>query len=312
MCVCENYSFPHIFFIRTFAHEYMANLKEVRIRITSVGSTQQITKAMKLVSATKLRRAQNAITQMRPYAQKLNGLLANLADSIDVDSLKVYFDKREVKNVLIVPITSDRGLCGSFNANVIKLASRVIAEKYQGKNITILPIGKKGSEFFGKTKHTVINDSRDAFLTLNAETGFSIGERILAEFKAGKYDAVEIVYNQFKNAATQILTNDQFLPIDKSTFGGAGDAKNDYIFEPSKGEILEDLIPRILKTHVYRCLLDSLASEHGARMISMDKATDNAGELIKALKLEYNRARQAAITTEISEIVGGAAALSSN
>jgi F-type H+-transporting ATPase subunit gamma len=290
----------------------MANLKEVRIRITSVGSTQQITKAMKLVSATKLRRAQNAITQMRPYAQKLNGLLANLADSIDVDSLKVYFDKREVKNVLIVPITSDRGLCGSFNANVIKLASRVIAEKYEGKNITILPIGKKSSEFFGKTKHTVINDSRDAFLTLNAETGFSIGERILAEFKAGKYDAVEIVYNQFKNAATQILTNDQFLPIDKSTFGGAGDAKNDYIFEPSKGEILEDLIPRILKTHVYRCLLDSLASEHGARMISMDKATDNAGELIKALKLEYNRARQAAITTEISEIVGGAAALSSN
>ncbi|MEI6880534.1 MAG: ATP synthase F1 subunit gamma [Bacteroidota bacterium] len=290
----------------------MANLKEVRIRITSVGSTQQITKAMKLVSATKLRRAQNAITQMRPYAQKLNGLLANLADSIDVDSLKVYFDKREVKNLLIVPITSDRGLCGSFNANVIKLASRVIAEKYEGKNITILPIGKKGSEFFGKTKHTVINDSRDAFLTLNAETGFSIGERILAEFKAGKYDAVEIVYNQFKNAATQILTNDQFLPIDKSTFGGAGDAKNDYIFEPSKGEILEDLIPRILKTHVYRCLLDSLASEHGARMISMDKATDNAGELIKALKLEYNRARQAAITTEISEIVGGAAALSSN
>jgi F-type H+-transporting ATPase subunit gamma len=290
----------------------MANLKEVRIRITSVGSTQQITKAMKLVSATKLRRAQNAITQMRPYAQKLNGLLANLADSIDVDSLKVYFDKREVKNVLIVPITSDRGLCGSFNANVIKLAGRVIAEKYQGKNISILPIGKKGSEFFGKTKHTVINDSRDAFLTLNAETGFSIGERILAEFKAGKYDVVEIVYNQFKNAATQILTNDQFLPIDKSTFGGAGDAKNDYIFEPSKGEILEDLIPRILKTHVYRCLLDSLASEHGARMISMDKATDNAGELIKALKLEYNRARQAAITTEISEIVGGAAALSSN
>lgn len=290
----------------------MANLKEVRIRITSVGSTQQITKAMKLVSATKLRRAQNAITQMRPYAQKLNGLLANLADSIDVDSLKVYFDKREVKNVLIVPITSDRGLCGSFNANVIKLASRVIAEKYEGKNITILPIGKKGSEFFAKTKHTVINDSRDAFLTLNAETGFSIGERILAEFKAGKYDAVEIVYNQFKNAATQILTNDQFLPIDKSTFGGAGDAKNDYIFEPSKGEILEDLIPRILKTHVYRCLLDSLASEHGARMISMDKATDNAGELIKALKLEYNRARQAAITTEISEIVGGAAALSGN
>ena len=305
-------SHPHIFFIRTFAHEYMANLKEVRIRITSVGSTQQITKAMKLVSATKLRRAQNAITQMRPYAQKLNGLLANLADSIDVDSLKVYFDKREVKNVLIVPITSDRGLCGSFNANVIKLAGRVIAEKYQGKNISILPIGKKGSEFFGKTKHTVINDSRDAFLTLNAETGFSIGERILAEFKAGKYDAVEIVYKQFKNAATQILTNYQFLAIDKSTFGGAGDAKNDYIFEPSKGEILEDLIPRILKTHVYRCLLDSLASEHGARMISMDKATDNAGELIKALKLEYNRARQAAITTEISEIVGGAAALSSN
>lgn len=288
----------------------MANLKEVRIRITSVGSTQQITKAMKLVSATKLRRAQNAITQMRPYAQKLNGLLANLADSIDVDSLKVYFDKREVKNVLIVPITSDRGLCGSFNANVIKLAGRVIAEKYEGKNISILPIGKKGSEFFGKTKYTVINDSRDAFLTLNAETGFSIGERILAEFKAGKYDAVELVYNQFKNAATQILTNEQFLPINPKGFGKTESKKNDYIFEPSNAEILEELIPRILKTQVYRSLLDSSASEHGARMISMDKATDNAGELLKALKIEYNRVRQAAITTEISEIVGGAAALS--
>ncbi len=287
----------------------MANLKEVRIRIASVNSTQQITKAMKLVSATKLRRAQNAIVQMRPYAQKLNGILSNLADSIDVDSLKVYFDQRPVNSVLLIVITSDRGLCGSFNANVIKLANRLIKEEYAGKKITILPIGKKAFEFFTKLNVNLIPDFKESLLTLNAGTGFAIGEYVLQKFKEGKFDKVEVVYNQFKNAATQILTNEPFLPITKQIAANKA-SKNDYIFEPGKEEILEELIPRILKTQVYRSMLDSLASEHGARMIAMDKATDNAGELIKALKLEYNRARQSAITTEISEIVGGAAALS--
>jgi len=289
----------------------MANLKEVRIRITSVNSTQQITKAMKLVSATKLRRAQNAILQMRPYAQKLNGILANLSDSMDVDSLKVYFNQRKVNNVLLLVITSDRGLCGGFNANVIKLANKLIKEEYAGKNVTVLPIGRKGADFFSKLGGQVeVNLTyKETFQNLNAQAAFEIGEFVLDAFKAGKYDKVEIVYNQFKNAATQILSNDAFLPIVSKQASGQG-TKTDFIFEPGKAEILEELIPRILKTQVYRSILDSFASEHGARMIAMDKATDNAGELIKALKLEYNRARQSAITTEISEIVGGAAALS--
>jgi F-type H+-transporting ATPase subunit gamma len=293
----------------------MANLKEVRTRITSVSSTQQITKAMKLVSATKLRKAQNAIMQMRPYALKLNGILANLSDSMDVDSLNVYFSKREIKNVLLVVISSDRGLCGSFNSNIIKKTSALVLEKYSGKNVTILPIGKKGSEFFTKQqkiKVSVQTNFRDTFLQLSATTGFELGQYLLDSYQSGKYDVIEIIYNQFKNAATQILTNDQFLPIDTQSIKGEKKSKNDYLFEPSKAEILEDLIPRILKTQVYRSLLDSSASEHGARMVAMDKATDNAGELLKALKIEYNRVRQAAITTEISEIVGGAAALSSN
>jgi len=292
----------------------VANLKEVRIRIASITSTQQITKAMKLVSATKLRRAQNAIIQMRPYSAKLNGILANLADSIDVDSVKIYFQKKEVKNVLLVVITSDRGLCGSFNANVIKLTNNLIKEKYssqaEANGVTVLPVGKKAFDFFTKTNLNTVLDFKDTFLHLSAESGFAIGNYILNEYKSGKYEAVEIIYNQFKNAATQILTNEQFLPINPKGFGKTESKKNDYIFEPSNAEILEELIPRILKTQVYRSLLDSSASEHGARMISMDKATDNAGDLLKALKVEYNRVRQAAITTEISEIVGGAAALS--
>jgi F-type H+-transporting ATPase subunit gamma len=289
----------------------LANLKEVRIRIASVNSTQQITKAMKLVSATKLRRAQNAILQMRPYAQKLNGILSNLSDSVDDDSLKVYFNQREIKKVLLVVVTSDRGLCGSFNANVIKLTNRLIKEVYSNAEVTVLPIGKKGFEFFNKTSVARITSYKDALQTLNAENGFEIGTYLLNEFKSGKFDKIEIVYNQFKNAATQILSNEAFLPIIKKTDINASNDKSDYIFEPSKAEILEELIPRILKTQLYKSMIDSLASEHGARMVAMDKATENAGELLKGLKLEYNRARQAAITKEISEIVGGAAALSS-
>jgi F-type H+-transporting ATPase subunit gamma len=292
----------------------VANLKEVRIRIASINSTQQITKAMKLVSATKLRRAQNSILQMRPYAQKLNGILANLAGTMEVDSLKALFTPRkDTSKILLVVITSDRGLCGSFNANVIKLAARLASEKYAGKNITILPVGKKGAEYFSRQSYPVVNDFKDTFQDLSAKSGFEIGQHILNQFTAGRFDKVELVYNQFKNAATQILTAEQFLPIDPAsldTTNADRSSRNEYIFEPSAGGILETLIPQILKTQVYRSLLDSLASEHGARMIAMDKATDNAGELLKALKIEYNRVRQAAITTEISEIVGGAAALS--
>jgi F-type H+-transporting ATPase subunit gamma len=287
----------------------MGSLKEVRTRITSVNSTQQITKAMKLVSATKLRRAQNAIIQMRPYATKLNGILSNLSDSIECESLKVYYEQREIKNVLLVVITSDRGLCGSFNSNVIKMANRVASEKYAGKQITILPVGKKGGEYFTKQGvYKVNNDYRETFLTLNANTAFELGTFLLNQYTNRKFDVIDIVYNQFKNAATQVLTDEVFLPITPSK--ATQQTTADYIFEPSKNEILEELLPRILKTQVYRALLDSAASEHGARMVAMDKATENAGDLIKALKVEYNRARQAAITKEISEIVGGAAALS--
>lgn len=268
---------------------------------------------MKLVSATKLRKAQNAITQMRPYAEKLNGMLLNLSDSIESDSLAAYFKEREVNNVLVVVITSDRGLCGGFNANVVKQTNLLLKEKYATQaakgNVTILPVGKKGYEFFAKSKYTLHTDFRETFQNLNAENGFAIATWVLEAFRKGKYDAVEIVYNKFKNAATQILSAEQFLPINLKDFAKTSKGKNDYIFEPSKEQILEELVPRILKTTLYRSLLDSQASEHGARMVAMDKATDNAGELLKALRLQYNRARQAAITNEISEIVGGAAAL---
>lgn len=289
----------------------MANLKEVRIRIASVTSTQQITKAMKLVSATKLRRAQNAITLMRPYAAKLNGILSNLSDSIDVDSLKVYFDARPIKNVLIVVITSDRGLCGSFNANVIKMANKTIADKYSTQKanggISVMGIGKKGHEYFSKQPVNYIDNFKESLLTANAETGFAIGEYILSNFKAGKFDAVEIVYNQFKNAATQIIQSEQFLPL--APIVGEKTATADYIYEPSQEEIVLTLIPKSLKTQLYKAIRDSFASEHGARMTAMHKATDNATDLRNQLKLTYNKARQAAITGEILEIVGGAEAL---
>lgn len=292
----------------------MPSLKEVRIRITSVMSTQQITKAMKLVSATKLRKAQNAIVQMRPYAEKLQNVLLNLSDSIESDSLAAYFEEREVNKVLLVVLSSDRGLCGSFNSNVIKQTQALLKGKYASQaaagNVTIMAIGKKGNDFFGKMKMKMNTDYRESFQGLNAEKGFAIAEHVLAAFKAKEYDVVEIVYNKFKNAGTQILSAEQFLPIRPADMSKSSKSKNDYIFEPGKEEILEELVPRILKTTLYRSMLDSFASEHGARMVAMDKATDNAGELLKALRLQYNRARQAAITNEISEIVGGAAALS--
>jgi F-type H+-transporting ATPase subunit gamma len=292
----------------------MANLKEVRNRISSTISTQQITKAMKLVSATKLRKAQAAIFQMRPYAEKLNGVLKNLGDSVDNDKLSRYFKEQQLERVLLVIVTSDRGLCGGFNANVIKRVKTLLNEEYAtlaAKNqVDLMFIGKKAYDVFKKGNYTLNTDFITTFTKLNAENGFEAGDHILNSFLSGKYNRVELVYNKFKNAATQIVTNDILLPVSIKS-GGAKTSNNDYIFEPNKVEILEELIPRSIKTHLYRALLDSFASEHGARMISMDKATDNAGEILKQLKLVYNRGRQAAITNEISEIVGGAAALQS-
>lgn len=289
----------------------MANLKEVRIRISSTISTQQITKAMKLVSATKLRKAQSAIFQMRPYADKLNGVLKNLGDSVDDEKLSRYFQEQSLDKVLLIVVSSDRGLCGGFNANVVKrtrtLLNNEYAELVGKKKVDLLFVGKKGFELLKKEDLNFNTQFMGTFGNLNAETGFAIGDYVMQQFLNGTYNRVEVVYNKFKNAATQIVTNDVLLPVSmKKT---SGNSANDYIFEPNKVEILEELIPRSIKTQLYRSFLDSFASEHGARMISMDKATDNAGEILKQLKLQYNRGRQAAITNEISEIVGGAAAL---
>ncbi len=290
----------------------MSNQKEIRARISSTISTQQITKAMKLVSATKLRKASDAIVRMRPYALKLKGIMANLQESVDDDRLAVYFNQREVKKVCLVVISSDRGLCGAFNANVAKRTLHLLQNDYkelnkQG-NVDILCVGKKAGETLKRYGYTINLDYQTLSLDLNAAKAFEFTEMLIEKFKSGTYDKIELVFNQFKNAATQILTNEALLPV-VSKADTTQSSATEYLFEPSKIAILEDLIPRSLKTQVYRALLDSLASEHGARMVAMDKATDNAGELLSALRLAYNQARQAAITREISEIVGGVAAL---
>lgn len=292
----------------------MANLKEVRNRIKSVSSTQQITKAMKLVSATKLRKAQGAIVQMRPYANKLKAIMQNLSDSIDSPELAVYFQEREVKKVLMVVITSDRGLCGAFNANVCKLAKHTLVSElqqvYQAGQVTIMPIGKKGQEYFSKDRNVTIDSQfRDLFQDLNAEAVFEAGEQVMEAYRNGSFDKVIVIYNQFKNAASQILTAEQLLPVAKPAQEEVSGSKGDYVFEPSKSDLLGELIPRSLKTQLYKACIDSFASEHGARMVAMEKATENAGDLLKNLRLQYNQARQAAITKELSEIVGGAAAM---
>ena len=300
----------------------MANLKEVRNRIVSVSSTQQITSAMKMVSAAKLRRAQDAVTQMRPYANKLKEILENLSASLDA-SEGAYSKQREIKNVLVVVITSNRGLCGGFNANVIKAANKLIREEYLGKKVNVLCIGKKGADYFKKTDLTLVGADvpqhlNELFDQLKFANVAPVAEKIMELFVSGKFDKVELVYNQFKNAAVQITTQEQYLPVapPQKAFAGANTSPlgklggvKEYIFEPSKEYIVADLIPRSLKTQLFKALLDSLASEHGARMTAMHKATDNAGALIKELKLTYNKARQAAITNEILEIVGGAEAL---
>ncbi|MDB4173886.1 ATP synthase F1 subunit gamma [Bacteroidia bacterium] len=295
----------------------MANLKEVRTRIASTQSTQQITKAMKMVSATKLRKAQNAITQMRPYADKLNGILRNLAETAkSEESLQGYFEHREVKNVLLIVNSSDRGLCGGFNANVIKEVRNLTTNKYTGDvNVEVKFLGKKAYEYFKRSDLNKDTEDMQIFLDLNAEAAFKLGDTVISEFLAGKYDEVRVVYNKFKNAATQIVTAEKVLPVELEAFDAVSEKETtynaDFSFEPSKTQLLETLIPRAVKTQIYRTMLDSQASEHGSRMVAMDKATENAGELIYDLKLQYNQARQAAITTEILEIVGGAAALDS-
>ncbi len=289
----------------------MSNQKEIRARISSTISTQQITKAMKLVSATKLRKATEAIVRMRPYAMKLQGIMSNLQDSADDERLAVYFNSRDLKKVALVVITSDRGLCGAFNSNVVKRTRALLENDYrslvQSGNVEIICIGKKGAETLKRLGYNVNTSFQGLLLDLNAQKAFDFAETLIQRFKSNEIDKVEVIYNQFKNAATQILTNDTLLPIEGSNQEES--LNHDFLFEPSKVEILEDLIPRSLKTQLYRSILDSLASEHGARMVAMDKATENAGELLSALKLAYNQARQAAITREISEIVGGVAAL---
>ncbi|MDQ3110457.1 MAG: ATP synthase F1 subunit gamma [Bacteroidota bacterium] len=289
----------------------MANLKEVRNRIVSVSSTQQITSAMKMVSAAKLRRAQDAVTQMRPYANKMREILENLSSSLD-SSAGAFSVQREVKNVLIVVVTSNRGLCGGFNSNVIKRALVATREEYAGAKIHYLAIGKKGTEAFRKTSFTCAYPEIDT-ITIFDKLSYSnvapIAEKIMKGFAEGAYDKVVLVYNQFKNAAVQITQAEQFLPVVAAKVEGKKAMSADYIFEPSQEEIVLDLIPRSLKTQLYKAVLDSVASEHGARMTAMHKATDNAQELIRALKISYNKARQASITNEILEIVGGAEAL---
>ena len=285
----------------------MANLKEIRNRITSVGSTMQITSAMKMVSAAKLKRAQDAILQMRPYANKLTDLLVNLSSSLDSSEGGDFSSERKQQNILFVAITSNRGLCGGFNANIIKKILSIIDSNYSNKNIQIMSIGKKSSEYFKNNKFNVIGTHDEIYSDLTYENVSVISESIMNNYIEGKTDKVILVYNQFKNAATQNVMGENYLPVEapEEQEGAIGD----YIFEPQKQKIVKELIPKSLKTQLYKAILDSHASEHGARMTAMHKATDNASELKKDLTLSYNKARQAAITAEILEIVGGAEAL---
>ncbi len=292
-------------------------LKEVRERIKSVKSTQQITKAMKMVSAAKLRKAQQAIVQMRPYADKLNSMLVNILSNLEGDADVTFSKTREIKKVALIVVTSNKGLCGAFNTNVIKSAVNKINESYADQyklgNLDIIAIGKKGGEFFRKNypKANIVNDHVALVTDLTFENIEAAALSAMDKFEAGEYDRVDISYGRFRNAALQFPETIQFLPVPKlqGTKEEGKEAKVDYIFEPGKIELLEELVPSILKTTVQKCVYDTHASEHGARMTAMDNATENAEELLKELKINYNKARQEAITKELSEIVGGAAAL---
>ena len=293
----------------------MANLKEVKGRIQSVTSTQQITKAMKMVAAAKLRRAQDRIMQMRPYAEKLDGVMQNVSSAVDTQSVdNPYGQERDVNAVLLVVISSDRGLCGAFNSNIFKHTRSLIAEKYShieaSGNLHILPIGKRAFEYYKKRGYSIIDNYYDLFNSLDFDHVRAAAEYTMKSFVSQEYDQIEIIFNEFKNVATQIIRNEQFLPILPIEPSERTNAQNiDFIAEPNEAFIFNEIIPKSLKIQFYKGLLESNASEHGARMTAMGQATDNAGELLKELKLTYNRTRQAAITKEILEIVGGAEAL---
>jgi F-type H+-transporting ATPase subunit gamma len=301
----KNCSFSNLF-------DMSGALKEVRNRIKSVQSTQQITKAMKMVSAAKLRRAQDAITQMRPYAHKLQEMLSNIVSNSDGDINLALAAERPVERVLVIIVTSDRGLCGGYNSNLIKLAKQVIADKYPAQqakgNVQLLPIGKKGYEHFTKNGFKVVDKYWDIFSGLSFDKVQGAAGYAMAAFANKEVDAVELVFSEFKNAATQVFVAEQFLPVMKVA-KQEGSKNADFIFEPSKDVLISELMPKILNTQLFKAVLDANASEHGARMTAMDKASENANELLKSLKISYNRARQAAITTELTEIVSGAAAL---
>lgn len=287
-------------------------LKEVRNRIKSVQSTQQITKAMKMVSAAKLRRAQDAITQMRPYATKLQQMLSNIVSSSEGESTLALAAERPIEKILLIVITSDRGLAGAYNANVIKLAKQVMQERYATQasrgNVTIWNIGKKGFEHFQKNNFNAVDTYKDIFLNLSFDAVQQAAAAAMKAYERKEFDAVEIVYSEFKNAATQAFTAERFLPIPKSA-RKESNVKTDFIFDPNREQLIAELMPKILNTQLFKAVLDAHASEHGARMTAMDKASENANELLRNLKISYNRARQAAITTELTEIVSGAAAL---
>ena len=293
----------------------MPSLKEVKSRIGSVISTQQITKAMKMVAAAKLRRSQDRITQMRPFAQKLSAILQNLSSAQEIGSDNWYATKREEKKILIVAVSSDRGLCGSFNSTVFKGVNKLITEKYDQQfrkgDVTVLPLGKKALDFFAKRKVSIVDNYVGTIANISFGNVSTAAEFLMDAYKKGTYDKIEIVYNEFKNVATQILRTEQFLPVLPPVKTTTSKVEVDYLYEPSQGEIIHGLIPKSLKIQLFKAVLDSNASENGARMTAMDKATENAGELLKELKLTYNRSRQAAITKEILEIVGGAEALKS-
>lgn len=293
----------------------MANLKEIKNRITSISSTMQITSAMKMVSAAKLKRAQDAITQMRPYSEKLQEILGNLSGTLDL-SENAYADQREEKTIYIIGVTSNRGLCGGFNNNIVKKTNVLIANEYAGKNVKMIAVGKKINDAFKRSdvnfRPVGLGGAEEMFNDLTFDRAATLAQFLMDEFEAGKVDKVVVVYNKFKNAAVQEVMAEQFLPIEVSEAEAGATGAGDYIFEPSKQEIVEELIPKSLKTQLYKALLDSNASEHGARMTAMHKATDNAGDLKRTLTLQYNKARQAAITNEILEIVGGAEALKGN
>jgi F-type H+-transporting ATPase subunit gamma len=296
----------------------MANLKEIRDRLASVSSTRQITSAMKMVSAAKLRKAQDTIFQLRPYSNKLNEIFANISQSANPEEQNPYTEEREIKKVLIVPITSNRGLCGAFNTNVVKQSILLATETYrqlnEGNKVNFIAVGKKGADQLRTKKMRVIDAENQIMERISFEAALPLIEAIMLGFLRKEYDRVLLVYNQFKNAAVQNLVVEQILPVQIPEVHPAdhhGSIYHDFIFEPSQETIREELVPKMLKIQFYAALLDSSASEHGARMTAMHKATDNATELLRELRLQYNKARQAAITNEILEITGGAEALQS-